>query len=600
MRAVTTDGEICEFGSEAPDAPGLDLLAVLIGSEGMFAIVTEVTVRLIPKPQVARVVMASFDDVESGGDAVAAIIAAGIIPAGLEMIDRGAARAVEEFVHAGYDTDAAAFLLCESDGTDDEVAEEIERLTRLLKESGATHVETSASEAERLRFWSGRKNAFPAAGRISPDYYCMDGTIPRRAFGRLLRRISEMEERYKLRCINVFHAGDGNIHPLILFNGNDRAEWLRAEEFGADILETCVEFGGTVTGEHGVGVEKNKLDVRAVLTRRAGYVLCDQTCLRPAAASQSGQGHPHPCTLRRIWTSACARRLAAPSRYPEVLMNDVIADSTLGPASELDAAASVAREQFISTIQEACAKGRRLCIRGGVSKDWYGASRTGDALDTRAYRGIVAYVPAELVITARSGTPLVDIEQLLSSHGQMLAFEPPHFGSGATFGGCIAAGLSGPRRMSAGAVRDFVLGASILTGRGEHLRFGGQVMKNVAGYDVARLMAGSLGTLGLLLDISVKVLPNAPASATLRQEMNASDAVRKLNDWAGQPLPITASSWHEGILTIRLEGARAAVRTACATLGGEMLANTAANVYWHSLREQHHMFFRSAAPGTKL
>ena len=256
VRAVTMDGEICEFGSEAPDAPGLDLLAVLIGSEGMFAIVTEVTVRLIPKPQVARVVMASFDDVESGGDAVAAIIAAGIIPAGLEMLDRGAARAVEEFVHAGYDTDAAAILLCESDGTDDEVAEEIERLTRLLKESGATHVETSASEAERLRFWSGRKNAFPAAGRISPDYYCMDGTIPRRAIGRLLLRISEMEERYKLRCINVFHAGDGNMHPLILFNGNDRAEWLRAEEFGADILEACVEFGGTITGEHGVGIEK--------------------------------------------------------------------------------------------------------------------------------------------------------------------------------------------------------------------------------------------------------------------------------------------------------------------------------------------------------
>ena len=281
-------------------------------------------------------------------------------------------------------------------------------------------------------------------------------------------------------------------------------------------------------------------------------------------------------------------------------MNDVIANSTPGPACDLNTAAAAAQEQFVAAIQEACARGRRLCVRGGGSKDWYGASRTGDVLDTRAYRGIVAYDPAELVITARSGTPLTDIEQLLSSHGQMLPFEPPHFGPGATFGGCIAAGLSGPRRMSVGAVRDFVLGASILTGRGEHLRFGGQVMKNVAGYDVARLMAGSLGTLGLLLDISVKVLPNAPASATLRQEVNACDAVRKLNHWAGQPLPITASSWHEGVLTIRLEGAHAAVRTARATLGGEKLTNTAADVYWHSLREQHHMFFRSAAPGATL
>jgi glycolate oxidase len=256
VRAVTMDGEICEFGSLAPDAPGLDLLAVLIGSEGMFAIVTEVTVRLIPKPQVAQVVMASFDDVEVGGAAVAAIIAAGIIPAGLEMLDRAAAQAVEEFVHAGYDTEAASILLCESDGTPEEVAEEIERLTSLLVERGATRVEISTSEAERLRFWSGRKNAFPAAGRLSPDYYCMDGTVPRRAIGPLLLCIGKMEERYQLRCINVFHAGDGNMHPLILFNGNDRAEWLRAEEFGAAILEACVELGGTVTGEHGIGVEK--------------------------------------------------------------------------------------------------------------------------------------------------------------------------------------------------------------------------------------------------------------------------------------------------------------------------------------------------------
>jgi glycolate oxidase len=256
VRAVTMQGDIVEFGSLGADASGLDLLAIMIGSEGMFAIVTEVTVRLIPKPHTAQVVMASFDDVEAGGAAVAAIIAAGIIPAGLEMLDQGAARAVEEFVHAGYDTDAEAILLCESDGTEEEVAEEIERLSTILKNSGATRIEVSRTEAERLRFWSGRKNAFPAAGRISADYYCMDGTVPRRAIGPLLRRIKEMSERYKLRCINVFHAGDGNMHPLILFNGNDRDEWKRAELFGADILETCVELGGTVTGEHGVGVEK--------------------------------------------------------------------------------------------------------------------------------------------------------------------------------------------------------------------------------------------------------------------------------------------------------------------------------------------------------
>ncbi|MER1939216.1 FAD-linked oxidase C-terminal domain-containing protein [Castellaniella sp. FW104-16D08] len=256
VRAFNVQGEMVEFGSLAPDAPGLDLLGVYIGSEGMFAVAVEITVKLIPSPQLAQVIMASFDSVEKGGDAVAAIIAAGIIPAGLEMMDKPATRAVEEFVHAGYDLDAAAILLCESDGTTEEVAEEIEHMSRVLREAGATRLQVSRDDAERLRFWSGRKNAFPAAGRLSPDYYCMDGTIPRRHIGTLLKRISEMEGRYELRCINVFHAGDGNMHPLILFNGENVEEWHRAEKFGADILETCVSLGGTVTGEHGVGVEK--------------------------------------------------------------------------------------------------------------------------------------------------------------------------------------------------------------------------------------------------------------------------------------------------------------------------------------------------------
>lgn len=256
VRAVLMDGEIVEFGGDALDAPGLDLLGVLIGSEGMLAVVTEVTVRLIPKPTAARVIMASFDDMTKAGNAVADVIAAGLIPAGLEMMDKAATRAVEEFVHAGYDMDAEAILLCESDGTDEEVAEEIERMSAVLRQSGAIRIQVSESEAERLVFWSGRKNAFPAAGRISPDYYCMDGTIPKKHIATLLNQIAEMEGRYGLRCMNVFHAGDGNMHPLILFDGSDHDQWHRAESFGNEILEACVALGGTVTGEHGVGIEK--------------------------------------------------------------------------------------------------------------------------------------------------------------------------------------------------------------------------------------------------------------------------------------------------------------------------------------------------------
>jgi glycolate oxidase len=256
LRGFTVDGEPLALGGEAPDAPGYDLLALAIGSEGMLIVVTEVTLKLLPKPQCARVIMASFDDVEKAGAAVADVIAAGIVPAGLEMMDRPATRAVEQFVAAGYDLEAAAILLCESDGTPQEVDDEIARMKAVLERAGATRMTVSRDEAERLRFWSGRKAAFPAVGRISPDYYCMDGTIPRKRLGEVLTFIAAMEKKYGLRCPNVFHAGDGNLHPLILFDANDPDELHRTELFAGEVLEKCVEVGGTITGEHGVGVEK--------------------------------------------------------------------------------------------------------------------------------------------------------------------------------------------------------------------------------------------------------------------------------------------------------------------------------------------------------
>ncbi|MEF9995331.1 MAG: FAD-linked oxidase C-terminal domain-containing protein, partial [Burkholderiaceae bacterium] len=232
VRGVTSAGEVAEFGSAALDSPGLDLLAALIGSEGMLAVTTEVLVKLTPRPQLAQVVMASFDDVEKAGAAVAAVIAAGIVPAGMEMMDKPATAAVEPFVHAGYDLEAECILLVESDGTPEEVADEIARIEAVLSEQGATRITVSASEAERLRLWAGRKAAFPAVGRISPDYYCMDGTIPRQRLGQVLKAIQAMEQHYGLRCANVFHAGDGNLHPLIMFDANDSDSVARAERFG--------------------------------------------------------------------------------------------------------------------------------------------------------------------------------------------------------------------------------------------------------------------------------------------------------------------------------------------------------------------------------
>jgi len=253
---VTIDGERVTLGSEALDSPGFDLLALITGSEGMLGVVVEVTVKLLTKPQSAKVLLASFDDVERAGDAVAQIIAAGVIPGGLEMMDNLAIRAAEDFIHAGYPVDAEALLLCEVDGVESDVQEDCERVEALLRAAGATDIRLAANEAERQRFWAGRKNAFPAVGRISPDYYCMDGTIPRRELSRVLRGIAALSQEYGLQVANVFHAGDGNMHPLILFDANAPGETERAETIGARILELCVEVGGSITGEHGVGREK--------------------------------------------------------------------------------------------------------------------------------------------------------------------------------------------------------------------------------------------------------------------------------------------------------------------------------------------------------
>ena len=256
MRAYTIDGDLLEIGGETLDAPGYDLLALVTGSEGMLCVTTEITVRLLPTPVKARAILAAFDRIEQAGQAVADVIAAGIIPGGMEIMDKAVTAAVEPYVQAGYPLDAEAILIVESDGTDEEVEEEIEKINAVLQRAGAAQLRVSHSEQERYKFWSGRKSAFPAIGRITPDYYCIDGTVPRKRLAEVLRGIGEMERKYGLRCANVFHAGDGNLHPLIMFDANKPQEIERTEAFAAEILELSVKVGGTITGEHGVGVEK--------------------------------------------------------------------------------------------------------------------------------------------------------------------------------------------------------------------------------------------------------------------------------------------------------------------------------------------------------
>ena len=313
------DGELVKLGGKTLDSPGYDLLALMTGSEGMLGVIVEVTVKLLPKPERAQVLLASFDDIEKAGAAVAAIIASGFMPAGLEMMDNLAIRAAEDFAKAGYPIDAVAILLCELDGIQEEVTEGIAQVRELLTRQGATGVRTAKDEAERMRMWAGRKAAFPAVGRLAPDYYCMDGTIPRKQLAKVLRKSASLSREYGLPVANVFHAGDGNLHPLILYDANKPGELKSAEELGGKILELCVAVGGTITGEHGVGVEKiNQMCVQFT-NEELDAVPRAQGRVRSRGPAQSRQGRAQPARCAEFGAHARAWRQVEISRTRKIL-----------------------------------------------------------------------------------------------------------------------------------------------------------------------------------------------------------------------------------------------------------------------------------------
>jgi glycolate oxidase len=463
VRGLTIEGEIVEFGNAALDAAGYDLLALLNGSEGLLAMITEVTVRLTPKPELAQVVIASFDDVRKAGDAVASIIAAGIIPAGLEMMDKKAIHAVEPYVNAGYDMDAEAILLCESDGTPEEVAEEIGRMTAVLERSGAAGIRVSQNEAERLKFWAGRKAAFPAVGRLTPDYLCMDGTIPRKRLAEMLEAIAAVREvRAALRqCLSRRRRQSASAdhvrrQPAGRARSGDGLRLPRSSNCRcASAARSPASMGWASRRSMLMAEQFTEAEIGAFHRLKAAFD--EHGLLNP------GKGVP---TLARCREYTQARAGAA-SDCTEAVMDTLIEHWTRAHPRGRQRAAS-------------------WPFAAAAASRFYGGPEDGEALDVGAYRGIVAYEPTELVVTARAGTPLAELAATLAEKGQWLAFEPPHFGPAATVGGMLASGLSGPRRQAVGAVRDFVLGVKLLNGLGEVLSFGGQVMKNVAGYDVPR------------------------------------------------------------------------------------------------------------------
>jgi glycolate oxidase subunit GlcD len=552
-RVVLSDGRVVNLGGACAQAPGYDLLGVFVGSEGTFGIATELTVKLTPVAPSVRTLLADFTDIDDASRAVSAVIAAGIIPAGLEMVDGVTIRAVEASVFAaGMPTDAGAALLVELDGLEAGMDEEVERVRQICSTHGARSVRLAAGEVERKKLWAARKGAFGAMGRITPDILIQDAVVPRSRLPEVLAATYRTGERYGLRVANVFHAGDGNLHPLVCFDSRDADEVRRVKEAGREIMETCVAAGGTITGEHGVGLDKSEYlplvfdgeTIDAMLRVRAAFDptgLCNPGKIIPTpkgcgearavaevkASSRRGSGVP-TATLSTVEPRSAAAFADEARRANAVIRERVNAKSIEGER----APASVEPE----SAEEVCevlrqAEDRRWRINPIGAGLWFGAdagSQDTVALRTTRMAQLVSHEPADLVATAAAGMTLADFNREVGRAGQWLPLDPPD-ARAATLGGVVASGTPGPQLTGYGAPRSYVLGMKVALAGGRVIRVGGRVVKNVAGYDLCKLFTGSLGTLGVILEITFKLRPLPRRSATL---VARSNDVAKLFDAA--------------------------------------------------------------------
>jgi glycolate oxidase len=479
VEAVLPDGAVVRLESGS----GPDWLGGFVGSEGLFGIALEATLRLMPVPEATHTVLAAYPDLRAAGDAVAAVVAAGLLPVAMEIMDALAIEAAESSVKPGYPK-APALLIVELDGERACVDDDVARLREVIRASGATEVRATEDAAERALIWKGRKSAFSAVGWLAPDYLVQDGCVPRTRLGEALEAIGRLAARAGLRVANVFHAGDGNLHPLILFDGREPGAVERAEALAGEILDLCIALGGSITGEHGIGVEK-----RDYLPRMFDA--------------------PTLAAMRRLHRAVDPHELA---NRGKVFPAD---DSAARDESASDA---------IRALQDAVREYPHVLPRGGGSKPALSTPADGVVpLVVSGLRGIVEYDPSELTVTALAGTPVRVVQEALAAHGQHLPFDPPLVRAGATLGGVVAAGTSGSRAHRHGGVRDFIIGARFVDGTGALVGGGGRVVKNAAGFDLPRLMVGSLGRLGVLVELSFKVFPEPPAWATLIAEAPGLD-----------------------------------------------------------------------------
>ena len=493
VRLVTPGGELVELGGESLDSPGMDLLGLLVGSEGTLGIVTQIICRILPIPESVKTMLAIFDSTEQAVRTVSDIIAARILPATLEMMDNLIIRAVEESLHAGYPTDAEAVLIIEIDGPREGLDETAAEIERICGRNGVREVRTARDERERAQLWAGRRGAFGAVARLFPNYSVSDGTVPRTRLPDALRRVSEIGRKYDLKIGNVFHAGDGNLHPLIFFDSRDAQQLEKVHRAGEEILEACIEAGGTITGEHGVGLEKVWAMPKFFGPAEIELMRRIKNAFDPAGLCNPGKILPEPVPAADRRDAIAESEDAAPFAAADSFRG--VPKYSPSSATELVALVRQMREEkktFAPIGAETVYPGLPL-------------RRMPDALiQTTRMRKIVEHDAANLTATVQAGLPIGDLQETLARAGQFLPLDAP---ANATVGGAAASALSGPRRHFYGAARDLVLGLRFVSSDGRILRAGGKTVKNVAGYDFGKLLIGSWGALGVITEITFRLLP---------------------------------------------------------------------------------------------
>ena len=493
---VTPTGEVEHVGHDSLEGLGPDLPGFFVGSEGRFGVALELTLRLLPLVPTYKTVLAAYNSTAAAGEAVARVVASGMLPGAMEIMDSLAIQAAEVSVNAGYPKGAAAILIVELEGDAEQVTAEFEELKTLLAASGSYEIREARNEAERASIWKGRKSAFSAVGRLSPDYIVQDGVVPRSKLGKALETIESLSRQHDIRVANVFHAGDGNLHPLILFDGREEGALHRAEKLAGEILQMCIDMGGSITGEHGVGIEKSSYLPLQYQGKDLQFMYDVSFAMDPSGVANRDKKLRH-----ESWPEAPASSRTDP--YPPEYTG--------------------AHRRIVEEMCRGLQLAKQVRIVGGGTKSKPDPLNDAVILHTEHLSGILEYNPAEFTITTWAGTSVDEVKAALATQGQYLPFCPPARAS-STMGGIVSCGLSGEGRLRFGGIRDFILGVRCVDGQGDVLYGGGRVVKNAAGFDLPKLLVGSLGSLALILEITFKVFPQPPTRGTLTCRYRDLDA----------------------------------------------------------------------------